>query len=253
MKIVLLGSGNVANHLGNLLYNSGQNIIEVYNKFDESGIVLSKKLNAKFINNISEINKNADLYIISVVDDFIEELVSELELENGIVVHTSGTKNMNILNKFENYGVFYPLQTFSRNTELDYSNIPFLLEANNKENLNLLKKFTKNFSENIFEINSEKRKIVHVSAVFACNFTNYMFSVSEAILAKNDISFDILKPLIQETINKAIKNSPKQSQTGPAKRKDLKLINEHLKLLEKDKDYQKIYGLISEAIIKDFN
>ena len=253
MEIVLLGSGNVATHLGNILYNSGQNIIEVYNKFDESGTTLSKKLNANFINNISGINKNADLYIISVVDDYLEELVSKLNVEKGIVVHTSGTKNMESLNKFENYGVFYPLQTFSKNTNLDYKNIPFLLEANTDKNLKLLKDFCKTFSNNIFEINSEKRKIVHTSAVFACNFTNYMFSISEDILKKNDISFDILKPLIQETVNKAIANGSKQSQTGPAKRKDINLINEHLKLLEFDKDYQKIYGLLSESIIKDFD
>jgi len=253
MKIVLLGSGNVANHLGNILYHSGHSVIEVYNKFDESGNVLAKKLGASFVNNISKVNKNADLYIISVVDDFIEELVSKLNITNGVVVHTSGTKKLCVLNKFQNYGVWYPLQTFSKNTKLNYSNIPFLLEANNNKNLRLLEDFTKTFSDNIFNINSEKRKLVHVAAVFACNFTNYLFSVSEDILAKNDISFDILKPLIQETVGKVIRNSPKQSQTGPANRKDLSLINEHLMLLENDKEYQKIYGLLSENIIKDFN
>ena len=253
MEIVLLGSGNVATHLGNILYKSGQNIIEVYNKFDESGSILAKKLNAKFINNISEINKNADLYIISVVDSFLTELISKLDINNGFVVHTSGTNNINCLNKFKDYGVLYPLQTFSKNAILNYDNIPFLLEANSINNLNFLKDFCNTFSDNIFEINSEKRKIVHVSAVFACNFTNYMFSISNDILKNNDISFDILKPLIQETVNKALQNNPKLSQTGPAKRKDIKIINQHLKLLESDKDYQKIYELLSNNIIKDFN
>lgn len=253
MKIVLLGSGNVANHLGNLLYNSGQNIIEVYNKFDESGNSLAKKLNADFINNISEINKNADLYIISVVDDFLDELVSKLDLKNGIVVHTSGTKSIDCLNKFTNYGVLYPLQTFSKDKALNYSDIPFLIEANTDNNFNFLKDFCKIFSHKIFEIDSEKRRIVHVSAVFACNFTNYMFAISEDILKQNNISFDILKPLITETVNKALENGAAKSQTGPAKRKDLNLINEHLKLLETNKDYQEIYRLLSENIIKDFN
>ena len=253
MKIVLLGSGNVANHLGKILYNSGQNIIEVYNKFDESGILLAKKLNAEFINKVEKINKNADLYIISVVDDFLDELVSKLEINSGMIVHTSGTKNIDCLSKFKNYGVLYPLQTFSKDTELKYKEIPFLLEANTPENLIFLNEFTSEFYDNIYHISSEKRKQIHTAAVFACNFTNYMFSISEDILNKNDISFDILKPLIQETVNKVINNSPKQSQTGPAKRKDIKLINEHLKLLKLDKDYQKIYGLLSDSIINDFN
>ena len=253
MNIVLLGSGNIATHLGNILYRNNFNVFEIYNKHDKSGSILAEKLNAKFINNLSEINKNADLYIISVIDDYIEELVSELEINNGIVVHTSGTKGIELLNKFDNYGVFYPLQTFSKNTELNYDNIPFLLEANTKENVDKLKDFTSTFSNNIFDINTEKRRVIHTSAVFACNFTNYMFSVAEDILNKNNISFDILKPLIMETVDKAIANSPAKSQTGPAKRKDLNVINEHLKLLEFDKDYQKIYGLLSENIIKDFN
>ena len=253
MKIVLLGSGNVANHLGNLLYKNGNNIIQVYNKHNESGTTLANKLNTKFIDNISNINKNADLYIISVIDDYLEKLVSELAVNSGIVVHTSGTKSIKCLKKYENYGVLYPLQTFSKDTTLNYNEIPFLIEANTNQNLITLKEFATTFSDNIFETDSEKRKVVHTAAVFACNFTNYMFSISENILNKNNISFDILKPLIKETVNKALTNNPSVSQTGPAKRKDINVINEHLKLLENDKNYQKIYGLVSENIIKDFN
>ena len=226
MEIVLFGSGNVANNLGYMLYTNGNNVIEVYNKYKTSGIYLSEKLNAKFVNSINDINKNADLYIISVVDDYLEKLVSNLNINSGLVLHTSGSKNMECLNKFKNYGVLYPLQTFSKDTKLNYKEIPFLLEANTSENLNTLKEFTSKFSDNIFEIDSKKRKVVHTAAVFACNFTNYMLTISEDILSKNDISFDILKPLIKETLNKALINKPSESQTGPAKRKDIKVSHD---------------------------
>ncbi len=252
-KIVLLGSGNVAYHLAEMLKRSDINIYQIYNINQESGKKLAQKYNTNFVNNIHEIEKDADLYIISVKDNFIKNIVDILNINKGIVVHTSGTTNINIFaNKFNSFGILYPLQTFTKEIELNYNEIPFLIEANNSKTLEFINSIVSLISKNITNTNSEQRKSIHIAAVFACNFTNYFYSIANDILEKQNLSFDLLKPLIKETTKKAIEFKPKENQTGPAKRKDLNIINKHLKALEDNKEIQKIYGTISNMII-DYN
>jgi len=152
-----------------------------------------------------------------------------------------------------NCGVFYPLQTFSKNQKINFKDVPICIEANNKKTLNILSNLAKSVSNNIYFTNSEQRKSLHLAAVFACNFTNHLYSISENILKKENIDFEILKPLIIETANKIKNHSPLEMQTGPAIRNDKEIIKEHLKLLKRNKTEQNIYKLLTENIIKISN
>lgn len=249
-SIVLIGSGNVATHLGLALKKAGCKILQVYSPNVEHAAILAKKLKAKYCNTIEAISVNADLYIMAVKDDAIKELCQQLKLKDKILVHTSGTAAMDMLKAAsKNIGVFYPLQTFSKNISIEIQQVPFCIEANNKTTEKLLLQLAKTISYHVNLVSSKQRKTIHVAAVFACNFTNHLFSISENILNDHKISFDILKPLIYETIYKIEKHLPKDVQTGPAKRKDKKTIQAHLEFLKTYPTYQKIYKQLSESII----
>jgi predicted short-subunit dehydrogenase-like oxidoreductase (DUF2520 family) len=192
--------------------------------------------------------KKADLYILAVKDDVISKIVSNLQ--NIAIVHTSGSVSMDVFdNNFTNHGVFYPLQTFSKNSELDFSETPICIEASNNEFENELINLGKKLSGNVIKINSEQRKQLHIAAVFACNFSNHMYTISAEILSRSNIDFKLLLPLINQTVKKLKDNKPSDMQTGPAKRDDKKVINAHLENME-DEITKEIYQLISNAIIK---
>lgn len=247
-SIVFIGSGNVATRLAIALKEVGKKIVQIYSRSEENASDLGNKLGVDFTTNLSSINSEADLYILSVSDNALDEIIQKLDLHKKLIVHTSGTTSMDVLNSFDNYGVFYPLQTFSSEKEISFKNIPLCIEANSDDNFNALKDLAETISGTIHHINSEQRKHLHVSAVFANNFTNYMYTIAEDILQDNDLPFDLLKPLIQETAAKILTHTPSESQTGPARRNDQEIINTHLDLLNKYPEYQKIYQLLSEQI-----
>jgi predicted short-subunit dehydrogenase-like oxidoreductase (DUF2520 family) len=249
-KITLIGSGNVATHLGIALHAAGYQIVQVYSPTKKSASALAKKVNAEAITDLKKINSGSTIYIIAVKDDVIEKVAKQLHLKDKIVVHTSGTASMDLLKKSaKNFGVFYPLQTFSKNKPLDLSSVPVCIEANNKSTATTLEYFAKSISRNVQKINSDQRRIIHLAAVFACNFSNHMYAIAENILKKEKLSLDILKPLIIETANKIKNGSPAEMQTGPAIRGDKKTMNAQIKLLGKDKKLKEIYQLISKNII----
>ncbi|MBL4669642.1 MAG: DUF2520 domain-containing protein [Flavobacteriales bacterium] len=252
-NITIIGSGNVATHLGKALLNKGFCINQVYSNSIDNAFELASTLNAMPCDDIKFITDESDLYLVCIKDDFIEEIVKQLCFKNKIVVHTSGSIAMSVLASFNNYGIFYPLQTFSKNAEVIIAEVPFCIEANNECTQKILLELAKVLSNNVYEINSEQRKKIHVAAVFACNFSNYMYTISENILNQNNIDFDILKPLILETAKKTQHNSPKNIQTGPAKRNDDTVINNHLEMLSNNKGYQEIYRLMSDAISNSAN
>ena len=224
MKAVILGSGNVASHLSFALKREGIEVLQIFSPTYENAKTLGEKLSVDYCCDFSDLNINADIYIISIKDSTVETINSNVFPDNKIVVHTSGSLPMEILNRFsKNFGVLYPLQTFSKEREIFFKEIPVCIEANSDINLEILRKLAKKLSDNVIEINSEKRKILHLSAVFACNFTNYMYTISENILMEENISFDILKPLIKETAAKVQSLAPVKCQTGPAVRSDKKI------------------------------
>jgi len=248
-KVILIGAGNVATQLGKALNNAGHLILQVYSPTRKSAIVLAKKINAQPITDLKKLNTTASIYIIAVKDDAIPELVKQLKFREQLVVHTSGSVDLSVLkNASKNHGVFYPLQTFSKNKSVDFSSIPICIEGSNKSTTKSLKLFAKSISKNVHEINSSQRKVLHVGAVFACNFSNHMYAIAASLLAKHKLSFDLLKPLIIETADKIKEHNPVLMQTGPAIRNDKKTMDAHLKLLATDKELKTIYKLISDHI-----
>jgi predicted short-subunit dehydrogenase-like oxidoreductase (DUF2520 family) len=249
IKITIIGAGNLATQLGLTLYNEGYFISQVYSHKLKNAAVLAKRIKGEAISDLKKLSADSSIYIIAVKDDAIESVARQLNFKDKIVVHTSGSIPIDVLkNCSKNYGVFYPLQTFSKEKSVDFKTIPICIEANNSKTSTTLTYFAKSISENVKKVNSEQRKKIHLAAVFACNFSNYMYVVSEKLLKKEKLSLDLLKPLIEETSSKIKNYSPGSVQTGPAIRNDKKTMEAHIKLLSKEKDLQKIYTLLSKSI-----
>ncbi len=253
MKIVFLGAGNLAYHLSKALQNAGHDIAQVYSRTLKSANELANKLNCKAANDIFNIIETADLYIVAVSDDAIKSIVGKLNISNKNIVHTAGSIPMEVLKSANNYGVFYPLQTFSKNSTLDFSEIPICVESNNSEFESSLFELARQISGSVWHISSEERKYLHLAAVFVCNFVNHLYSLSEELVNDKKIDFKILHPLIKETVNKAVTISPKLAQTGPALRNDKKTIEKHTNLLTSQPNSRKIYEIISNSIQKFHN
>ena len=244
LKVVLLGGGNVAYHLTKQLLKSDiVKLVQVYNRSIEKISYLQSK--TQITNNLKALIA-ADIYIISVSDDAIPTLSSQLKFKGKLVVHTSGSVAMDELKTNANKGVFYPLQTFSKNKEVDFSEIPICIEATSKKGLDTLETLAKSISKTCICINSEQRKNLHAAAVFVNNFVNHLYFIGNEICAKNNIPFNILVPLIKETANKISMLPPFEAQTGPAKRNDIKTIEKHKALLPINQ--QEIYTLLTKSI-----
>jgi predicted short-subunit dehydrogenase-like oxidoreductase (DUF2520 family) len=253
LSVVLIGSGNVATHLGKAIKKSGNHIIQVYSYTLKSAKILATQLKTDYTSDIKALNADADLYVVAVKDDALGAVLNQITINKGIVVHTSGNTTLSVFgNKFKRFGVFYPLQTFSKNKKVNFKNIPICIESSDAVIFKELQHLGEQISEKVIAIDSNQRQKLHLAAVFACNFSNYMYTISDHILSDNGMSLDLLKPLILETAIKIKGNPPRSMQTGPAKRHDLKTIESHLKLLENSVDYHQIYSLLSKAIMKDF-
>jgi predicted short-subunit dehydrogenase-like oxidoreductase (DUF2520 family) len=247
-NIGIIGSGNVATKLAVALHNQANNIAQVFSPNKENSLKLAKLINAKSLNSINDFSNNLEIIIIAISDKALTEIDLNFLPKNALVCHTSGSVSIEILNNRNNFGVFYPLQTFSIQSDVDISKVPFCLEANSKENLLKLKNLTMSVSENIYEINSEERRKLHLAAVFACNFTNAMYSVAEDLLQSDGLDFNLLRPLIMETARKTNINSPKEIQTGPAIRHDNEIMNKHIEELHKNSQYADLYKTMSDLI-----
>tara|TARA_B100000902_G_scaffold395817_1_gene455251 strand:+ start:14012 stop:14788 length:777 start_codon:yes stop_codon:yes gene_type:complete len=248
-KITFIGSGNVATNLAESFKKKGFSILEVWSKSIESSNEFSKKFNCKNVRHINKIS-NTDLIIVSVKDSFMIESINKVVNKSIPILHTSGSLDINILKEFKYYGVLYPLQTLKKESLINLENTPFLIEYNNNLFKDFLLELCDKISNKIHVISSEQRKIIHLSAVFSCNFTNHMFTIADEILKRSDVKFEILIPLIEKTLYNIKNSSPKKLQTGPAKRKDVNIIQDHSSLLEYNKDIQKIYNILSSHIMK---
>ena len=248
--IVFLGFGNVNFHLINTLYKHNKDsVIQVYNR---SKINLNKELNnIPFTTDLLKI-KEADLYIIGIPDDAIAAFSETLPLKNKLVVHTSGSVSMEALSKRNRKGVFYPLQTFSKNREVNFNTIPICIEAKEEADLELLTNLGNSLSEKVVEIDSDERSKLHLAAVFVNNFVNHLYAIGDDILGNNELSFDLLHPLIEETASKVKTLSPSEVQTGPARRGDQKTIEKHLHLLKEGPESE-LYQQLTESLMKKFD
>lgn len=251
-NVVLIGAGNLATQLALALVEKGMLVTQVFSRKTESAKELAEKINAEFTTDLSLLKKDADLYIIAVRDSAIPEVLENLNLdENKLIVHTAGSVPMNILEGFSaNYGVFYPLQTFSKSRKVDFSNVPICIEANHPANLLKLEKLGTQLSGSVNQINSEERKTLHLAAVFTNNFVNHLYTIGADILHDKKLDFDLLKPLIAETAAKVQELEPIEAQTGPAKRYDKSIIDAQLNMLENRPEYRKIYSFVTESIFQ---
>lgn len=247
IKVVLLGFGNINSHLIKAFHKS--KAVSVVQVFNRSSIVLDSTFSHTPVTNKIEDIEDADVYIIGISDDAIASFSESLQFENKLVVHTSGGVSMDLLANKNRRGVFYPLQTFSKQKQVDFSNIPICIEAENPNDLKLLQSLGEIISETVEEIPSEKRAKLHLAAVFVNNFVNYLYIIGEDILSKENISFNLLKPLIKETAAKIEDLNPEAAQTGPAKRNDTKTIEKHLSLIEND-SHKEVYKMITEQLKK---
>lgn len=253
MKITMIGAGRVATHLVKGLHACGYKIHQVYSRNLASASELASTVNACAVNTIAQLDKNVDLVILAISDQAIEEVAHQLSLylSDVLMVHTSGSTALNKLSICFRRGVFYPLQTFSLEKDVNWQSIPILLEANSDQDLIQLKEIARNLSNKVYCYDSAQRLSLHLAAVFACNFSNYCYDIAHQITQEKQVDFSLLHPLILETAQKATVCTPKEVQTGPAKRHDEKILQLHEHILESDlkqSEWLALYCLMSEQI-----
>lgn len=252
MNIVILGSGNIASHLGKAFYAQGHRILQVYSRNKANAHALASVINADAVDTAKAIAHDADLYLIAVADQAIAEVADQLPYTStAVVAHCSGATDIDILNRFPLRGVIYPVQSLSREVKTALQNIPFGIEGNNMEMTTRLLTLMQPISTRPFICSSKQRLALHVAAVFANNFSNALFQIAYDILEEHRLSFDLLKPLILETAQKIQQCIPKDVQTGPSKRGDVETIEKHLQFISENPHWLKIYQQLSDEIAKN--
>lgn len=249
--IVFIGAGNLATNLAKALYRKGFRIVQVYSRTEESAHALAGVVEAEYTTNLQEVSKEASLYIVSLKDDVLVELLPQITegKQDALLVHTAGSIPMNIWEGHAlRYGVFYPMQTFSKQREVDFKEVPFFIEALRTEDIDLLKAVAGTLSEKVYEASSEQRRSLHLAAVFTCNFTNHLYALAARLLEEYNLPFDVMLPLIDETAHKVHELAPRDAQTGPAVRYDENVIGKHLSMLAETPALQEIYKLLSKSI-----
>ena len=253
MKIAFIGSGNLATHLSLALKAAGEEIIQVYSRTDAHAKELADKLGCIHTTNLDKIDLNADVYILSVKDDAISQIADSIchKCPHALFVHTAGSVLMDIFKgKANHYGVLYPMQTFSKARKVYFRPIPCFIEASSNEDLAIIRSLAESISDHVVDCDSEKRKKLHLAAVFACNLTNHCYRLAERVLQEEEIDWKLYLPLIDETARKVSEMSPKDAQTGPMVRYDVNVMNRQLALIPDERTRQ-IYRLMAESIHED--
>jgi len=251
MKVTLIGAGNLATQLGKSLKKAGVIISQVYSRTEDSARTLGELLEAEWLTDIKALHDEADIYIFSVKDSVLCELISEVCKSRGdkLFLHTAGSMPMSCFEgKALHYGVFYPMQTFSKTKDVDFERIPVFIEGNSIETEDVIRSLANKLTQRVIRLSSADRKYLHLAAVWACNFTNYCYTVASDILGEHGIPFDVMLPLINETTEKIQKISPKEAQTGPAVREDRNVMSKQLELMNGKEDLQELYKMLSKGI-----
>lgn len=253
MKVVIIGAGNVATVLGKKISLAGNEIVQIVARSRVKAAGLASFFSCDFVDNLLEINHSADIYLISIADSAIGEIASELTLNDKIVVHTAASISKNVLaNCSTNYGVLYPLQTLKKELAT-IPQIPILLDASNDQTKQMLINFTSTWADSVTFTNDENRLKMHIAAVFANNFTNHLFTISKQICYSNGLDFNMLHPLIKETIERVKVSAPEDVQTGPAVRNDWVTITKHQQMLKDDSDALQVYNVLTNSIVEMYN
>lgn len=249
--IVFVGAGNLATNLAKALYRKGFRIVQIFSRTEESARSLALQVEADYTTDLKELTGDAKLYIVSLKDAAFVELLPQIAegKEHALLVHTAGSIPMSVWEGHtQRYGVFYPMQTFSKQREVKFDEIPFFIEAKMAEDVDLLKAIAATLSDHVYEASSEQRKSLHLAAVFICNFTNHMYALAADLLEKYQLPFNVMLPLIDETARKVHELAPRDAQTGPAVRYDKNVIENHLAMLADLPALQEIYKLMSKSI-----
>jgi predicted short-subunit dehydrogenase-like oxidoreductase (DUF2520 family) len=244
-NIALIGSGNVANFFAHVFHQKGFSITQIVSRNADSGKKLAASVDSKYFTEYNA-DLNCDLLIVAVNDDTIQAVIETLHLSNTIICHTAGSVALDVLGKFFNRGILYPLQSIK--VVKPVSEVPLLIETSNQETLKSIEQLLNTCGFLFKQADSEQRAKYHLAAVFANNFTNAILSASEKIVEANNLDVQFLKPLIRHTFENALQNSASQSQTGPAIRKDQVSIQKHLSLLEGQEDLVEVYKTLSNFI-----
>lgn len=253
LNISFAGAGRVAGALCNRFYRTGHRILQIVSTDEKDGRVLAGICNASWSSD-PVFDKNNDLVIVAVPDTVLESFLSYTECaQNTLVVHTAGSFGTDIFpDSIKRKGVFYPLQTFSKERQVDFTDMPVFVESSDKEAISLLENLAVNQGFKVFISDAEHRRNLHLSAVFACNFPNHLLTIGKELSEKAGFSFDVLIPIIKETFLKAVENGPEKSQTGPAVRNDLITIEKHLELLSFNPELKKLYSDMTKSIIEHY-
>lgn len=253
MNISFIGSGNLAWHLAPALDNLGYVVKEVYSPQSMNATALTERLyQAEVKTTLDFSTSDSRIFIVAVSDDAILEVAQEIILpDESILVHTSGSQPLSILEfaATAHLGVLYPLQTFSKTRPISFKDIPLFVESSDEQTEKQLLTIARGLSTRVRKIDSGERIALHVAAVFASNFANHMLTISKEVMEKHELNFDWLKPLISETINKALITGPAESQTGPARRADFEILDHHMTFLKEDENLEEIYKVISQHIV----
>lgn len=252
MKIFVIGSGNVATHLSCALLKAGHTIAGVCGRNFEHTAELAKKTKAQPFGVLAQIPTDADIYLISVSDDSIADVASQMPDVEGVAAHTAGSVPMDVLKRFESHGVIYPMQSFTKNRKIDIGRVPFFVEGCTNDVADKLIMLAKTISADVRLMSSEERKYLHLSAVFASNFVNGMFAEAEDVLKRCGLPFGVLQPLIEETVAKALEMGPIAAQTGPARRGDAGVMQMQQKLLT-DENQRNLYSFASKRITERYS
>jgi len=249
-RISIIGSGNVAWHLSRAFVFGKHIIHTIYSRNELKGKELADLLHANYTSNFNFHDNASDFLILAIDDSALSEIINKLQADKTIVLHTSGSIGLDVFqNKFKSCGVLYPFQTLTQGVETDISNVPLCIEASDNQVLTQIYDLSYSISRKVFAIDSEKRKILHLAGVLSNNFINHLVARTFDYLEKNRIKKELLIPLLSETLNKLGKISPRDAQTGPARRKNPEIMEKHRKLLEQEPELKKLYSLFSDSII----
>ncbi len=248
-RIVFIGAGNLATRLSSELKKNGCIIEQVYSRTFASASALGQLLQSGYTSTPEAVIRDADIYFIALKDSAIENVLPHISVGNNLLVHCSGSLSISWLSKYAvNYGVFYPLQTFSKHREVNFMQIPVFVEGSSKRVEDILLRLAKSISSKASVLDSERRLFLHIAAVFSCNFVNYFYTIAADMLQAKNIQFDVLHPLINETASKVLEMQPIEAQTGPAVRYDRNIINKHMDVLEEYPEFRELYKIVSDSI-----
>lgn len=253
-KFVVVGSGNVATHFAKALHSNAYTVLQVVSRNLNSAKDLAAQINSEYTDNLNDVRLDADYYLYAVSDNALENIIAKNIAPQAVHIHTAGSISIEVFkDKKHKFGVIYPLQTLSKDKELDFrSKVPLFVEASDEEVLENLMSIAESLSDKVKAVNSTQRLSLHLSAVFACNFTNFFYGIAENILKEKSVDFEYLFPLIQETADKITKLAPSEAQTGPARRNDTVTMEKHTKQLENNQEYKSLYEIVSKYIAQAY-